>query len=185
VTEIERKFRVDEVPGLEAAERVRIDQGYLAIDDEAEVRLRRAGDERRLTTKRGHGDERDEVEIDVAAADFERLWPLTAGRRVAKTRHLIPLEGGLTAEVDVYEDELAGLRVAEIEFPDTATERRFAPPAWLGEELTGDERYANQTLATHGLPAGERSEAAEAARNAAASDEHEGAVAAREWDAAR
>ncbi|HEY2480386.1 MAG TPA: CHAD domain-containing protein [Solirubrobacterales bacterium] len=26
------------------------------------------------------------------------------------------------------------------------------PPPWLGAELTGDERYANQTLATKGLP---------------------------------
>jgi CYTH domain-containing protein len=155
VAEIERKFRVGEVPGLGAAEPVRIEQGYLAIDEEAEVRLRRGGDVRRLTTKRGHGDERDEVEIDLAAADFERLWPLTAGRRVTKTRHLIPLDGGLTAEVDVYEGDLEGLRVAEIEFPDTATEHRFEPPAWLGEELTGDERYANQTLAAKGLPVGD------------------------------
>ncbi len=181
MAEIERKFRVGEVPGLDAAERVRIEQGYLAIDAEAEVRVRRAGGRHRLTTKRGHGDRREEVEVEIGGEDFERLWPLTAGRRVAKTRHLIVLGGGLTAEVDIYEGELAGLRVAEVEFPGAASERAFEPPAWLGEELTGDGRYANQTLATDGLPAGERG----AERKAGAREEHEGPVAAREWDAAR
>ncbi|MDX6412425.1 MAG: hypothetical protein QOE91_1941, partial [Gaiellaceae bacterium] len=28
----------------------------------------------------------------------------------------------------------------------------FSPPAWLGDEVTGDKRYANQSLATHGAP---------------------------------
>ena len=146
------------------------------------MRVRRAGEEHRLTTKRGHGDRREEVEIEIGAADFERLWPLTAGRRVAKTRHLIALDRGLVAEVDVYAGELAGLRVAEIEFPDADAERAFEPPGWLGEELAGDERFANQRLATDGLPAGERD--ADAAMPADG-EEHEGAVAAREWDAAR
>ncbi len=185
MAEIERKFRVGEVPGLEAAERIAIEQGYLAIDREAEVRVRRAGEEHWLTTKRGHGDHREEVEIAIGTADFERLWPLTAGRRIAKTRHRIDLDGDLTAEIDVYAGELAGLRVVEVEFPDAAAEHRFEPPDWFGEELTGDERFANQALATAGLPAGERGADADTARKPAASDEHEGAVAAREWDAAR
>jgi adenylate cyclase len=172
--EIERKFRAGEVPGLEATTAARIEQGYLAIDAGTEVRLRRAGEKLRLTTKRGHGEERAEVEIELAEDDFERLWPLSAGRRIEKTRHRVPLDGGLTAEVDVYAGELAGLRVVEVEFPDAAAAERFERPDWFGRELTGEERYANQTLATRGLPPGE-----------SAPDGHEGAVAAREWDAAR
>jgi adenylate cyclase len=185
MAEIERKFRVGDVPGLDAVEGTAIEQGYLAIDREVEVRLRRAGEAHRLTTKRGHGAEREEVEIEIAADDFERLWPLSAGRRVAKTRHRIDLGNDLTAEVDVYAGELAGLRVVEVEFPDAAAARRFEPPEWFGEELTGDERYANQTLATGGLPAGEPGADAAATRKATAKQEHEGPVAAREWDAAR
>jgi CYTH domain-containing protein len=148
VAEIERKFRVDAVPGFDEAEEIAIDQGYLAIDREAEVRLRRAAGEHRLTTKRGHGAEREEVEIEVGATDFERLWPLTAGRRIAKTRRRIDLGDDLTAEVDVYAGELDGLRVVEVEFPDRTAARAFEPPDWFGDELTGDERYANQSLAT-------------------------------------
>lgn len=185
MAEIERKFQVGEVPGLEASERMRIEQGYLAIDEAAEVRLRRAGERLLLTTKRGHGSEREEVEIEIGGADFDQLWPLSAGRRVAKTRHLIPLDDELTAEVDLYEGELAGLRVVEVEFADAAAERRFEPPGWFGAELTGDRRYANQTLATTGMPAEDRGRDIDPERKAAADEGHEGPVAAREWDAAR
>jgi CYTH domain-containing protein len=36
--------------------------------------------------------------------------------------------------------------------PDAAAAHAFAPPPWAGTELTGDARYANQSLALHGLP---------------------------------
>ena len=71
-----------------------------------------------------------------------------------KVRHFVPLGEGLRAEVDVYAGELDGLRTAEVEFDSRADADRFEPPAWFGEELTGDERYANRSLATAGLPAG-------------------------------
>jgi len=100
----------------------------------------------------GAGLARGEEEVDLAAADFDRLWPLTEGRRVVKTRYLVPLDGGLTAEVDVYEGGLDGLLTAEVEFADEAAAHAFAAPAWMGEDVTGDKRYANQRLATDGRP---------------------------------
>ena len=45
------------------------------------------------------------------------------------------------------------LLVAEVEFPSTEASEAFAPPAWLGREVTGDARYANQSLARYGAPA--------------------------------
>ena len=47
---------------------------------------------------------------------------------------------------------LAGLVVAEVEFGSERQSRDFRPPAWLGEEVTGDRRYANQSLALGGDP---------------------------------
>jgi CYTH domain-containing protein/CHAD domain-containing protein len=152
MAEIERKFLVGEVPGG-ASGRTLIDQGYLAIDEHGEVRLRRIGGELLLTAKTGHGEVREEVEIPLSPGSFEELWPLTEGRRVRKARHYVPLNGYLRAEIDVYEADLEGLLTAEIEFASTEEAERFQPPAWLGVELTGDERYANQSLATRGLPA--------------------------------
>ena len=146
--EIERKFLVTAVPdGL--GEGDAIDQGYLAIaPDGVETRIRRRAGAATLTVKSGPAMIRVEEEIPLEAARFDALWPLTEGRRLEKVRHVIPLERGLTAELDVYGGALAGLLTAEIEFPSEAAARDFSPPPWLGEEVTGDATYANQNLAT-------------------------------------
>jgi adenylate cyclase len=149
--EVERKFLVPDPPDLDGTEWDEIEQGYLAIGAEGEVRLRRKGERLLLTAKRGSGISRDEAEVELDRNAFERLWPLTEGRRLHKRRHLIP-HGGLEIEVDVYEGELEGLVVAEIEFASEDEARRFEPPEWIGEEVTGDERYLNETLATRGAP---------------------------------
>jgi len=152
--EIERKFVPPAAPpGLEEHRHERIQQGYLAIaDDGVEVRVRRRGDVTVLTVKSGPGHVRVEEEIPIDERRFEGLWPLTDGRRVSKTRHYVPLDGDVVAEVDVYADRLAGLVTAEIEFPSREASARFTPPEWLGREVTGDARYANQSLALRGLP---------------------------------
>ena len=72
---------------------------------------------------------------------------MTAGRRLTKVRHEIA-HGDLIIEVDVYEGGLAGLVVAEVEFPTREGSAKFQPPAWFGEDVTGDERYMNQNLAS-------------------------------------
>jgi adenylate cyclase len=152
--EIERKFLVDDPPDVEGRESAEIEQGYLALaDDEggAEVRLRRRGDELWLTIKGGAGEVRTEEELELDRERFDSLWPLTEGRRLTKTRYLIPLDG-LTAEVDVYHGELAGLTTAEVEFETEADADGFEPPPWLGTEVTGDRRYLNESLATRGRP---------------------------------
>ena len=152
--EIERKFLVDRLPdGL--GEGDRIEQGYLAIgDDGVEVRVRRRSDDMTLTIKSGPGMARTEEELAIDARRFESLWPLTEGRRVNKTRHVIPLGGELAAELDVYSGAHDGLLTAEIEFPSVEASEAFEPPAWLGRDVTGDGSYANQALALQGRSPG-------------------------------
>ena len=150
--EIERKFLLtrtpDEMPAGEP-----IEQGYLAIaPDGVEVRIRRRAGRSTLTIKSGPAHVRVEEELDIDDRRFEALWALTEGRRIAKTRHLVPLEDGAVAEVDVFEGPHAGLLTAEIEFASTEASGAFAPPDWLGQEVTGDARYANQSLALSGPP---------------------------------
>jgi adenylate cyclase len=152
--EVERKYLLTSRPdGLEGAHASRIEQGYLAIDPAgAEVRVRRKDDKTLMTVKSGIGLVRAEEEFALDGERFERLWVLTEGRRVVKTRYLVPLDGGLTAEVDEYDGALAGLWTVEVEFPDEAAAHAFTAPAWMGEDVTGDGRYANRTLATEGRP---------------------------------
>ena len=149
--EVERKFLVSEPPELDGSDADEIDQGYLAIGADGEVRVRRKGDRLLLTVKRGAGLSRQEAEVELDRRSFDELWPLTEGRRLHKRRHLVP-HGALSVEVDVYDGDLEGLVVAEIEFPSEEEARAFDPPDWLGEEVTGDRRYLNETLATEGAP---------------------------------
>jgi adenylate cyclase len=148
--EIERKFLVeDRPPGLDDHPHDAIEQGYVAIDENAEVRVRRRGGECTLTIKSAPARTRVEEEIAIGPERFEALWALADGRRLVKTRYLVPWEGA-TVEVDEYHGELEGLRTAEVEFADEASSDAFAPPPWLGREITGDRRYANQALAGRG-----------------------------------
>jgi CYTH domain-containing protein len=153
--EVERKFVLPAPPaGLDEHPSKQLAQGYLAIDPAgSEVRIRRKDDETLMTVKMGIGLIRGEEEFAIDRDRFERLWPLTEGRRVVKTRYFVPLENALTAEVDVYDGELSGLVTGEVEFPDAQTALAFAAPDWLGRDVTDDPRYANRTLAVEGIPA--------------------------------
>jgi CYTH domain-containing protein len=46
--------------------------------------------------------------------------------------------------VDIFEGENKGLIIAEIELSEA--NEMFQKPNWLGEEVTGDERYYNAYL---------------------------------------
>jgi adenylate cyclase len=154
--EIERKFLVAEVPAdLGDHPSGRLRQGYLAVEPGgSEVRIRQDHATTVLTVKRGTGRTRVEEEVPIERAAFDRLWPLTEGRRVEKVRHLVPAGDGLVLEVDVYDGDLEGLVVAEVEFPSEAAADAWVPPAWLGAEVTADERYKNHNLAVDGIPSG-------------------------------
>lgn len=151
--EVERKFLLAEAPDrLDDHPAKQIEQGYLAITEDVEVRLRRADDVCFLTVKRGHGEVREEAEVPLAEDQFEALWPLTGSLRIEKSRHVVPLDDQLSAEVDVFKGELEGLVLAEIEFPSESASEAFEAPRWLGDEVTGDNRYSNQELARSGVP---------------------------------
>ena len=129
-----------------------IEQGYLAVaDDGTEVRIRRRDDQATLTVKGSGGRSRVEEELEIAGERFERLWPLTAGRRIEKRRYEIP-DDGATIELDVYGGDLHGLVVAEVEFDSEEDADAFSAPEWLGREITDDARYKNQSLARDGAP---------------------------------
>jgi CYTH domain-containing protein len=152
--EIERKFLVGEPPpqALESPSE-EIDQGYVASDGAIEVRLRRKGGVHFITVKKGHGEVREETEVEITAEQFKQLWPQTEGWRVEKRRHRIPLDDGLIAEMDIYGGDLSGLVTVEVEYTSEETSRAFVAPEWFGREVTGDVEYSNQQMALNGAPA--------------------------------
>jgi CYTH domain-containing protein len=146
--EIERKFLIKRLPDkLNRSRRYVIEQGYLATESAGrQVRLRKKGRTASLTFKLGRGAHREEREVRLSQKQFAALWPGTAGRRLSKVRYEIPWKN-LLVEIDIYRGRHAGLVVAEVEFPDRITCRRFRPPPWFGREVTGDKRYSNVRLA--------------------------------------
>jgi CYTH domain-containing protein len=154
--EIERKLLVAEPPAeLEGGRwnATRIEQGYVAITDAAEVRVRRADvRDAVLTIKSAPGLARTEVELAITPEQFAQLWPLTEGRRLIKVRYAREEAPGVVLELDVYDGDLQGLAVLEVEFASEEAAAAWTPPDWAGPEVTGDKAYANQTLAVRGRP---------------------------------
>lgn len=151
--EIERTFLVDALPAdLDRSGARRLRQGYVALDGPTEVRVRDDAGAWRLTVKHGGGLRRVEEDIGIDPRVGESLWALTEGRRIEKRRIAVPY-GEALLEIDVFEGDLEGLVLAEVEFADEEAARAFVPPPWLGREVTDDDRYTNRALAVHGRPA--------------------------------
>ncbi len=111
-----------------------------------EFRLRRKGAGYFLTIKAGRGKVRLEEEIALKKDTFDSLWPLTNGKRVSKKRYRISGDRR-TIEMDVYEGPHRGLVTADVEFGSRRESESFRIPDWFGRELTGNMRYANESLA--------------------------------------
>ena len=150
--EIERKFLVTgEGWKADVTSAARLRQAYLANTPAMSVRVRiKDGSAARLTIKSaGAGARRSEFEYEIPVADAEEMLALRIGIVIEKTRHIVPYAGNRW-EVDVFEGELAGLVVAEIEHEREG--QAIDLPDWLGDEVTLDKRYYNADLAVNGLP---------------------------------
>lgn len=151
--EIERKYLVRELPSnLDGYPHVEIEQCYLCTSPT--VRIRRMGDVYILTVKENLSKGREgcaihnrEEEFALTAESYERLKSKCEGRPVLKTRYKIPVGGGLVAELDLFHGTHEGLRLVEVEFPDTAASNTFTPPTWFGEDVSSDRRYRNSYMA--------------------------------------
>ena len=143
--EIERKFLIAQLPKLSGYRKIIMSQHYLSVDPV--MRIRKADERYIFTYKSGEGMVRQEEEFDISEHDFERLLAKRIGNGVYKTRYVIPLNEKLRAEVDVYEKQLEGLCVVEVEFENEQEAEAFIPPAWFGKEVTEDPSYTNAMLA--------------------------------------
>ncbi|TDT14454.1 CYTH domain-containing protein [Ilumatobacter fluminis] len=148
--EIERRFLVERVPD-DLPTPVRIEQAYL-VTEPVSVRVRRKNSARILTIKAGSGLARTEIERELTDEEFDALWQQPTELRIEKRRHELDLGNGHTAELDLFDGDLAGRVIVEVEFPDTDAAARFDPPDWFGTEVTDDSRYTNAALARHGWP---------------------------------
>lgn len=145
--EIERKFLVtSDNFKKEAFKRTRIVQGYLSSHPERTVRIRIQGDSGFITIKgksNESGTSRFEWERQIPYAEAEELIPLCEPGIIEKTRFEVE-SGAHIFEVDEFLGENEGLVVAEVELE--SENENFEKPEWLGEEVTGQNKYYNSHL---------------------------------------
>lgn len=146
--EIERKFLVrgDTWRSLGTGEVYR--QGYIKTENGTTVRVRMAGERGYLTIKgKTVGARRAEFEYPIPLADAQIMLEILCDRPlIEKVRYRIFKED-LVWEVDEFGGDNEGLILAEVELSDEA--QAIELPDWIGEEVTGDRRYYNATLAQH------------------------------------
>ena len=146
--EIEKKYRPAKLPDdLETYPHYEIVQQYLSRNPA--VRVRKSQGHYRLTIKSGGKKSHEERNFDLGTEEaFTCLLEQCEGRRLYKTRYLLPVDGypGLVAELDVFSGNLEGLVILEVEFADEKSAEDFRPPAWFGPEVTDDRRYHNSWL---------------------------------------
>lgn len=141
--EIERKFKVKEVPDLSEYEFKCIEQGYLNTDPV--IRVRKDNDKYYMTYKGKGFIEREEYNLPLNKEAFEHLVTKSDGRIIRKKRYLIPFDKYLI-ELDIFEDDLKPLIIAEVEFETKEEAESFIPPEWFSDDVTNDRTYTNAYL---------------------------------------
>ena len=148
--EIERKFLIPVLPEkLETYPHRRIEQAYLCT--EPVVRIRRSNNDYYMTYKGDGLMAREEYNLPLTEEAYTHLRPKIDGLLISKTRYLIPLDDKLTAELDIFEEDLKGLVIVEVEFDSVEEANAFTSPDWFGEDVTNSGKYHNSYLSQHGL----------------------------------
>lgn len=142
--EIERKYLIKELPkNLDNYMHRHLEQGYLCTSPV--VRVRRDDDRYELTYKGKGMMVREEYNLVLTKDAYEHLKKKVDGRIISKKRYLIPYQN-YTIELDIFENDLAPLVLAEVEFETEEDANSFVPPEWFLKDVTFDSRYHNSNL---------------------------------------
>jgi adenylate cyclase len=146
--EIERKFLLlNDGFKQESFKKELIVQGFLSSVPERTVRVRLIADVGFITVK-GIGNEsgttRFEWEKEISKQEAESLLEICEAGIIYKERYFVKASGHIF-EIDEFALDNKGLVMAEVELNNE--EESFEKPNWLGEEVTGQKKYYNSSLA--------------------------------------
>ncbi|MDD6328728.1 MAG: CYTH domain-containing protein [Lachnospiraceae bacterium] len=152
--EIERKFIPSNIPAeVFDSPCVLLEQAYIQTSPVIRVRKKAtieknlpANPNYILTVKSSGMMARQEFELPLLQKEYEELLQKASGNIITKRRYLHKLPDGYLLELDVFEGIFKGLIIAEIEFPDEETAKKYTPPTYLVEEVTFDHRFHNSNL---------------------------------------
>lgn len=145
--EIERKYLVKNLEFKSLSKKVStIIQGYLNNDPNKSVRIRLTENNAYITIKGkslNDGLSRYEWEKKIPREEGVELLKLCKDQLIYKKRYYINIEDFII-EVDEFLDKNKGLYIAEIELDSLNKKLRL--PTWIGEEVTGVNKYYNLNL---------------------------------------
>lgn len=148
--EIERTFLVKALPPdlQKYPHKILLDIYIPSTSRHPSLRLRQKGESYEMTKKywldENDHSEQKEVTIPLSEEEFAELSAIK-GKHVKKLRYYYPYNG-LTAEIDVFQDDLAGLVVADFEFASTEDKLAFTMPDWCLVDVTQEEFVAGGML---------------------------------------
>lgn len=148
--EIERTYLVKELPlGVKSSPYKEIVDIYMPnAAGHSTLRIRKAGEKYEITKKEPiHGADSShqlESSISLTAEEFGELSVLE-GMRIRKKRYYYQ-ENGTNYEIDIFQDGLSGLVLADIEFDSLNKKVAFTPPAWCLAEVTQEKFLAGGML---------------------------------------
>lgn len=154
--EIERKFIIKYLP--KEVESIRkITQKHVYKDSICSIRVRKSVDvftnEKEFThTIKVRNEQKQkysicELEEKITEEEFEEAYPFRGSKVIDKYRCVVPIEGGLKVEVDVFDRWLMGLIIAEVEFESIEQAEKFQMPEWFRGEVSHSD-YSNRKLST-------------------------------------
>lgn len=152
--EIERKFLIKNLPeNLDLFTKYEIKQTYICTDPVMRIREVDTNGGTYIFTFKGKGTvAKEEFEYPLTKEQFENLWKKSETKKIVKTRHLVPIQDNLIAELDIYKDDLEGFMNVEVEFDTIIDSHNFIPPDWFGEEVTENINYSNAYMSIYGIP---------------------------------
>ena len=144
--EIERKYLVDHNKWQQIDKPIGqlYRQGYLLTDPNKTIRVRQTTEKGFLTIKGlSIGATRPEYEYEIPFDEAKELLDNFSISELSKIRYRITFDNKIW-EVDEFLGNNIGLIVAEIEL--TSEDESFGIPAWIGKDVTGQEKYYNSNL---------------------------------------
>ena len=145
--EIERKYLVKNLEFKSFSREVKtITQGYINDDPNKSVRIRLIENNAYITIKGkplNDGLSRYEWEKKISLDEGLDLLKLCKDQLISKKRYYINFKEFII-EVDEFLDKNKGLYIAEIELDSLNKKLRL--PTWIGEEVTGINKYYNLNL---------------------------------------
>lgn len=144
--EIERTYLAKHVPnGLKDCESREIIDIYIPkSSDHPTLRIRKNDSKYEMTKKQpiseGDSSVQREDTIILTESEFNSLNELN-GKKVRKIRYYYPYEGR-TAEIDVFQDDLRGLILVDVEFGNVSDKDEFRIPEFCLVDVTQDDFIA-------------------------------------------